>query len=454
MNDMTKLHNPRKQTTIVCLALLSALAGTAALAQSLELKPSGALSTPAGSTAAGDSIAAVVNQEVITRLDVLRRTRRLELEATARGGAAPAREELQKLALDRLVEEQVQVSWAKESGVNVDDASLDRALANIAQSNGLKVPEFVKRVEQDGLSFAAYREQIREEMVITRLREREVMNRVKVSDVEVEDFLIEQSGLTAGDRSEYNVAQLLVALRDGASAAQKAEARAKAEKLLQQLKSGTNFAELSKTGSDAPNAKTGGELGFRPLSRLPDAFAAAVKTLKAGELASDVVESGAGFHVLLLKERRQSELPTVAVPVTRARHILLRNDTPENRRQMAQLKQRLTSGSANFETLAKQYSQDGSAAQGGDLGFAVPGQFVPEFQSVMDGLRVNEVSDLVVSRFGVHLIQVLERKQQQLTQKEMRERAKEVLREKKMEESGVTWLADLKSKAFVEIRRD
>jgi peptidyl-prolyl cis-trans isomerase SurA len=286
------------------------------------------------------------------------------------------------------------------------------------------------------------------------LREREVMNRVKVSDVEVEDFLIEQSGLTAGDRSEYNVAQLLVALRDGASAAQKAEARAKAEKLLQQLKSGTNFAELSKTGSDAPNAKTGGELGFRPLSRLPDAFAAAVKTLKAGELASDVVESGAGFHVLLLKERRQSELPTVAVPVTRARHILLRNDTPENRRQMAQLKQRLTSGSANFETLAKQYSQDGSAAQGGDLGFAVPGQFVPEFQSVMDGLRVNEVSDLVVSRFGVHLIQVLERKQQQLTQKEMRERAKEVLREKKMEESGVTWLADLKSKAFVEIRRD
>ncbi len=452
---MTKLQTPRMPVIALCLAALSASACTTAFAQSLELKPSGTLISPASATAAaGDSIAAVVNQEVITRLDVQRRTRRLEQEANARGGAAPARDELQKLALDRLVEEQVQVSWAKESGVNVDDATLDRALASIAQNNGLKVPEFVKRVEQDGLAFATYREQIREEMVITRLREREVMNRVKVSDVEVEDFLIEQSGLTAGDRSEYNVAQLLVALREGASTAQKAESRAKAVKLLQQLKSGANFAELSKTDSDAPNAKAGGELGFRPISRLPDAFAGAVKTLKAGELAADVVESGAGFHVLLLKERRQSELPTVAVPVTRARHILLRNDTPENRRQMAQLKQRLTSGSANFETLAKQYSQDGSAAQGGDLGFAVPGQFVPEFQSVMDGLKLNEVSDLVVSRFGVHLIQVLERKQQQLTPKEMRERAKEVLREKKMEESGVTWLADLKSKAFVEIRRD
>jgi peptidyl-prolyl cis-trans isomerase SurA len=422
-----------------------------AQAQTPELKPASSLGTVA--SAAGDSIAAVVNQEVITKQDVQRRVRRLEQEAAARGGAIPTREELQKVALERLVEEQVQMSWAKESGMSVDDASLDRAIAGVAQSNGLKLSDFVKRVELEGYAFTVYREQIREEMMIGRLREREVLGRTKVSDAEVDDFLLEQSGIATTDRNEFNVAQILVALREGANAAQKAQAREKAQQVLQQLRSGAEFKQVSASQSDAPNAKTGGELGYRPLSRLPDAFAAAVKSLKPGEYA-DVVESGAGFHVLLLKEKRQSELPTVAVPVTRARHILLRNDTPDNRKQMAQLRQRIVSNNASFEDIAKQYSQDGSAAQGGDLGFAVPGQFVPEFQSVMDGLKPGELSEPVITRFGVHLMQVMERKQQQLTQKEMRERAREVLREKKTEESGVTWLADLKAKAFVEIRRD
>jgi peptidyl-prolyl cis-trans isomerase SurA len=423
-----------------------------AYAQTPELKPATSLAaTPA--TAAGDSIAAVVNQEVITKQDVQRRLRRLEQEAAARGGAVPTRDELQKVALDRLVEEQVQMSWAKESGMSVDDASLDRAIAGVAQNNSLKLPEFIKRVEQEGYPFAVYREQIREEMMIGRLREREVLGRTKVTDAEVEDFLLEQSGMSSGDRNEFNVAQILVALREGANAAQKAQARDKAQQLLQQLRGGADFKQLSTAQSDAPNAKAGGELGYRPLSRLPDAFGAAVKSLKPGEYA-EVVESGAGFHVLWLKEKRQSELPTVAVPVTRARHVLLRNDTPENRKQIAQLRQRIVSGSARFEEVAKQYSQDGSAAQGGDLGFAVPGQFVPEFQSVLDGLKQGDVSEPVPTRFGLHLIQVLERKQQQLSQKEMRERAREVLREKKTEENGVTWLADLKAKAFVEIRRD
>ncbi len=438
-------------SVLAILAVAMSWAGYVA-AQAPDLKTSASLGAT-GIGAAGDSIAAVVNQEVITRQDVQRRVRRLEQEAGARGGAIPTREELQKVALDRLVEEQVQVSWAKESGITVDDATLDRAIGGIAQTNGIKMPDFVKRVEQEGYTFSAYREQIREEMVIGRLREREVTNRVKVNDADVEDFLVEQSGLNAGDRTEFNVAQILIALRDGAGPAQKAEARAKADRVLQQLRSGGDFAKLSLTESDAPNAKTGGELGYRPMSRLPDAFASAVKPLKVGEFA-EVVESGAGFHVLMLKEKRQSELPTIAVPVTRARHILLRNDTPENRRQMAQLRQRIITGNSTFESVAKQYSQDGSAAQGGDLGFAVPGQFVPEFQSVLDGLKLNEISEPVVSRFGVHLIQVLERKQQQLTQKEMRERAREVLREKKTEENGQVWLTDLRAKAFVEIRRD
>lgn len=444
---------PRSKRLGLAYASLGAACAAFALsvhAQTPDLKTSSTISAAA---AQGDSIVAVVNQEVITKQDVARRVRRLEQELSTRGGAMPTREELQKVALDRLIEEQVQISWAKESGINVDDASLDRAIAGVAQSNGMKMPDFIKRVEQEGFAFPVYREQIREEMIIGRLREREVINRTRVSDTDVEDFLVEQSGLSAGDRTEYNVAQILISLPDSATAAQKSEARAKATRLLDQLRSGAEFAQLSSGQSDAPNAKSGGELGFRPLSRLPDAFASAVKTLKVGEYA-DLIESGAGFHVLLLKDRRQTALPTVAVPVTRARHILLRNDTPENRRQIVQLRQRITSGNASFEDIAKQYSQDGSAAQGGDLGFAVPGQFVPEFQSVLDGLKLNEVSAPVPTRFGLHLIQVLERKEQQLTQKEMRERAREVLREKKTEEQGQMWLADLKAKAFVEMRRD
>lgn len=434
--------------------ILGVLLGAEAVcAQAATLRPSEQLGNVASSSSSGDSIVAVVNQQVITKQDVIRRVRRLEQEASARGGALPSRDELQKMALERLVEEQVQISWAKETGLAVDEASLDRAIAGVAQTNGLKLPEFVKRVEQEGYPFSAYREQIREEMMIGRLREREVMGRVKVSDTEVEDFLVEQSGIAAGDRAEYNVAQILLAQREGATPAQKAELRAKAERLLQELRNGASFAKLSETDSDATNAKAGGELGFRPASRLPDAFAAAIKALRVGEYA-DVVESGAGFHVLLLKDKRQSELPTVAVPVTKARHILLRNDTPDNRKQIALLRQRIVSGNASFADIAKQYSQDGSAPQGGDLGYTVPGQFVPEFQSVMDGLKLNELSEPVISRFGLHLIQVMDRKQQQLTQKEMRERAREVLREKKMEENGLTWLAELKAKAFVEYRRD
>jgi peptidyl-prolyl cis-trans isomerase SurA len=427
---------------------LSSMAVTSAAQAPAASAPVSAASVP------GDSIAAVVNQEVITRLDVTRRIKRLEAELAARGQAQPSRDALSQAALERLIEERVQVSFAKEVGVGADDATVERAVASMAQQNGLRLPDFVRRVEREGgISFAAYREQLRDEIVISRLREREVLGRVRVSDAEVDDFLAEQSGVAAGDRIEVNIAQLLAKLPENPSEAQRAQARAKAERWLQQLNSGADFTKLSEAESEAPNAKIGGELGFRPASRLPQAFLESIKDLKPGQYAGPI-QTGAGFHVLQVKARRQAEVPTVMVPLTRARHILLREDVPANRRLILDIRNRIISKQATFEQMAAQYSQDGSAQQGGDLGFVAPGQFVPEFEQVMSRLPLNQVSDPVPSRFGLHLIEVLERKEQAMSQKDLRERAREILRERKAEEDGAKWLADLRSRAFVEIRRD
>lgn len=413
-----------------------------------------ALVQPAPAEVPGDSIAAIVNSSVITRLDVQRRVRRLEAELQARKAPRPPQAELEKAALNQLIDEQVQVTKAADDGISVDDFTLDRAIASIAAQNNLPMPEFIKRVEQECCAYSTYREQIRDDIAISRLRDRDLLARAKVSDAEIDDFIAEQSGAAnAADRVEYNVAQILVSVPDGAPTQVIAEKRAKAEAILQQLQAGGDFAKLSASESDASNAKEGGELGLRTLSRLPDAFVSVVKGMKVGQLAGPI-RTGAGFHILLLKAKKQEALPGIMVPVTHVRHILLKGDTPQHRRELLDLRYRIMSGQISFAQAAKQYSQDGSAEQGGDLGWQGTGTFVPEFQQAVDALKIGEVSEPVPTRFGVHLIEVLGRKQQQLSQKDVREQAREILKQRKAQEAAPAWLADLRSKAYIEIRRD
>jgi peptidyl-prolyl cis-trans isomerase SurA len=441
-----------RRLRFAALLLLAAVALPAARAQQPSLRADSALRAPAAQPS-GDSIAAIVNTNVITRLDVQRRMRRIEAELQARRTPLPPRAELEKLALDALIDEQVQVTWAADQGITADDFTLERAIASVAAQNNLSMPEFIKRVEQDCCAFAVYREQLRDEIVISRLRDRELLARAKVSEAEIDDFIAEQSGVSGADRVEYNVAQLLVAVPEDAPADVVAQRREKAERLLQQLRDGADFAKLSAEQSDASNAKEGGELGFRTLARLPDAFVNVVKPMKTGDYAGPV-RTGAGFHVLLLKAKKTNDLPGVVVPVTHARHILLKGDTPQNRRLLTDLRYRIMSNQITFEQAARQYSQDGSAEQGGDLGTQGPGVYVPEFQQAMDALKLGELSEPVPTRYGVHLIQVLERKQQQLSPKDMREQSREILRQRKALENVGPWLADLRSKAYIEVRRD
>jgi peptidyl-prolyl cis-trans isomerase SurA len=437
---------------LLCLSAAGASAQSQPAGTGLRSTPQ--LTLPAARPASqGDAIVAIVNQDVITRVDVARRANRIQREMVQRGAPMVPRAEIEAEALEALINERVQVSWAKETGINVDDLALDRAIAQIAQSNQMPLSEFLRRVESEGYSIAFYREQIRDEMIIARLRERDVLNRLRPSDAEVEDFIAEQSG-RAGQRTEWNVAQLLVAVPEGATQARVAELQAKAERLLARARAGEDFARLSATESDAANAKDGGELGFRSSDRMPSAFLDVVKEAKVGDLLGPI-RTGAGFHVLKLVERRSPDAVAVKIPLTQVRHILLASgDQSANIARLREARQRIVSGQARFEDVAREISQDGSAMQGGDLGAAGPRAFVPEFEVAMNALAIGQVSEPVVSRFGVHLIQVTGRSEQTLSPREVREQARELLKERRADDAIASWLADLRGKAFVELRRD
>jgi peptidyl-prolyl cis-trans isomerase SurA len=441
-----------KLSLAVALTLLG-MAAASVQAQAPSFRSSTAIANPQVASPKGDAIVAVVNQEIITRTDVQRRVLRIQRDLVQKGQSLPPVAELEKTALDAIVDEKVQVSAAREAGISVDENTLDRAMQQIAQSNNMRLPEFMARVEAEGYGIVGYRENIREEITISRLRERDIASRLRISESDIDSFIAEQAGVSSGDRNEINVAHLLVAVPERASDAERAALRAKAVRLAEQARSGTDFVALAQD-SDATNAKLGGEFGWRNPQRYPQAFADAVASLKTGAV-TDPIQTGAGFHVLKLLGRRQAELPAAAVTATRARHIVLREgNEAENTRRLVEMKQQIAAGTAKFEDLAKRFSQDGAAAQGGDLGFMLPRQLVPEFEVAMNNLAPGQLSDPIPTRFGVHLVQVLERKQQALSTKETRDQAREVLRERKGEENTVAWLQDLRARAYVEMRSD
>jgi peptidyl-prolyl cis-trans isomerase SurA len=347
----------------------------------------------------------------------------------------------------------VQVVNARDGGVRVDDAELDRAVENIASMNKLTPLQLRERLKADGMDYSRFRANLRDQIMSERLREREVQSRIKITDAELDSYLQEQRSAKSAP-VELNIAQILVTVPDGASPEVVAQRRAKVDAALARLKAGEPFALVARAVSEDGNRENGGEIGAKPIERLPDLFVDAVKTLPVGALAPTVVRSGAGFHLLKLLSR--SEPSANLVTETRARHILLRLSpglTAEDaQRRLAEFRGQVLAGKRRFDELAREYSDDGSAAAGGDLGWAAPGMFVPEFEQAMNALSPGGISAPVVSRFGVHLIQVMERRQVPVDPRQQREAARAVLRERKFEPAYVEWLDDLRSRTFIELR--
>ncbi|HEY0824741.1 MAG TPA: peptidylprolyl isomerase, partial [Ramlibacter sp.] len=406
---------------------------------------------------AADFIVAVVNSEPITNNEVRARMVRYEQQLVQQGAPLPPRPQLAREVLERLITEKAQLQLARETGVRVDDAVVDQAERSIARQNGIELPELRRRMAADGIDVNQFREDLRNQVLLQRLRDRELESRARVSELEIDQYLREQQQ-GGGDPAltEYNLGHILVAVREGATEAQVAQAQAKAQQLLQRVRSGEDFAKVARENSDAAGAaQNGGMVGVRSADRLPPLFVQAIREVPPGGVA-DVVRSEAGFHILKVVDKRQLGAAGMAVTQSHARHILLRpaaNRTEAQARQrLADFKRRIQAGQADFAQLAREHSQDASARNGGDLGWASPGMFVPEFEEVLDSLQPGQVADPIVSRFGVHLIQLLERRQATMSPREQREVVRNLVREKKLDEAYVQWSREVRGRAYVELR--
>ncbi|HZY17175.1 MAG TPA: peptidylprolyl isomerase [Ramlibacter sp.] len=434
----------------------------AALPASAQLRVSPQLPGPAPVPRAdsgprpADFIVAVVNSEPITNNELRARLQRFEQQLAQQGASIPPRGELARVVLDRLISEKAQLQVARESGIRVDEAMVDQAEANVARQNEMSVADLRRRLQADGVPTATFREELRNQLLLGRLRDREVESRVRVTDADIDQYLRDQQTAAADPASSaLNLAQVLVAVPENASEQQVRELLAKAQRVQERARAGEDFAALAREASDAPGAASnGGVMGLRAADRYPPLFLEAVQALPQGGV-SQVVRSGAGFHVLKVVEKRQGELPTT-VTQSHARHILLRTGARLSetaaRERLADLRRRITAGQADFAQLAREFSQDGTASRGGDLGWANPGSYVPEFEDAMNALAPGEVSEPLVSRFGVHLIQLLERRTAKLSPREQRELLRNIVREKKLDEAYATWAQEVRGRAFVEMR--
>jgi len=461
MTDLTSL--PRALVHGLCLSLL--IGSTAPAWAQVRRNDSPAV-TPripgarnmstdlklAGVQTTSDYIVAVVNQEPITHTDVDKRVARIQDASRNGGPALPSPDELRGQVLDALIDEKAQVSFAKSINLEISDAEVDAAIENIAAQNQLTLNDLKQRMASDGLDFQRYRNSLREQILLQRLREREVTPRIQITDADVDAFLKEDP---AGQTEvALNVAHILIAVPEKAAPAQLQALQTKAQDIQARAARGENFAKLAKDFSDDRNTRDqGGAFGLRDVSRLPELFVVTTQGLKIGQIAP-VARSNAGFHIIKVVERENSA--QAMYTQQRARHILLRTTpqlpTTELVKRMAEIRKQVTDGQSSFAQLARQYSEDGSGSKGGDLGWASPGQFVPEFEKALSALQPGQISEPVVSRFGVHLIQLIERREVQLTEQQKRDAARTVLRERRFESAYEEWSRELRAGAYVEMR--
>lgn len=400
-----------------------------------------------------DRIIAVVNNEVITAQQLRARVAQVERQLRRQNVEVPPANVLERQLLERLIVERLQVQQAQETAVRVDEAGVDRAIERIAANNKLTLDQLRATLERDGVPWQRFREEIRTEILLSRLREREVDSRVVVTDAEIDNYLANNPDAFSSE--EYSVAHILLRTPEGASPQQLEAVRQRGERVLARLRSGEDFARVAAEVSDAPDGLSGGNLGWRRVDRLPALFAEAVRNMQPGQ-TTPLLRSAAGLHIVRLVDRRGGGAAAVQqIEQTRARHILIRtsevvSDAAAEAR-LRGLRERVLNG-ADFAELAKANSADLSAAKGGDLGWLAQGDTVPEFERAMNALRPGEVSNPVQSPFGWHLIQVQERRTQDVTDERKRGIVRNALRERKAEEAYEDWLRQLRDSAYVDYR--
>jgi peptidyl-prolyl cis-trans isomerase SurA len=442
-----------------CL-LMTALLGGAPVPLLAQTQLSRTLSPAPGSTAppVADEIVAVVNSEVITRNELRARVTAVERGLQRQGTALPPVDVLNRQVLDRLIDERAELQAARDDGIRVDDFAVDRSIASLAQQNKMSVNAFRDKVLSDGTSYYAFREDVRNEIIMNRLREREVDSNIQVSEGEIDNFLALQGGGTPNSQ-EFDIAQILIRTPEQATADQIEQARAKADDVYKQATGGGDFSKLAVSYSNAPDALTGGDLGWRTAERYPQLFVDSVSTLNVGDVTKPI-KSPNGFHVLKLVGKRTASLGKnlniAPVLQTHARHILIRvnevTTEAQAKARLTEIKQRIESGKATFEDMARTYSADGSASKGGDLGEIFPGDTVPEFERAMNSLKVGEISEPVETQFGEHLIQVLGRRTQDVPEERVRLMARQAIHDRKLDEAYQDWLRSVRDEAYVEVR--
>ncbi|HEX4943816.1 MAG TPA: peptidylprolyl isomerase [Usitatibacteraceae bacterium] len=436
-------------------ALLMALAAAAAFAQQpAPSRPDARAASPAKSVVAVDRIVAVVNDEVITQNELAERTRLVAGQLQRGGGQLPPPDALQRQILERMINDLVQVQMAKETNVKVDDATVEKTIQRIADDNNMSMTAFRQALERDGIPYAGFRDDMRNELLLARLREREVENAIVVTDAEVETELA-RSGKERGGDTEYRLQHILVMVPQQATPEQIEGRRVRALQALSDLRKGATFAEVSATFSDAPDALQGGNLGWRAAGRLPTLFLDALEKIQPGEV-SDILRSPNGFHIVKLLEKRGKD-KAPGITQTHARHILIRTkegtSDADVRERLVRLRERIVAGE-DFAELARVHSEDGTAAKGGDLGWISPGETVPEFERTMNGLRDGEFSQPVQSPFGWHIVQVLGRRTEEMSEERKKLVARQTVRARKGDEAYQDWLRQTRDRAFVENRLD
>jgi peptidyl-prolyl cis-trans isomerase SurA len=451
---------PASIRALACLCAAAALATTAA-APAPAPRAAQPPPPPAPARAAAgppivplERVIAVVNDEALTQYDLDVQKRQVIQQMQAQKVPPPPGDVLDKQLLERLIVDRALMQYAKETGVRVDDTQVERTIQRIAQDNKMTADQFRAAVEREGLSYARYREDMRNEITIQRLRDREVDSRISVSDAEVDNFLATLAAQTGGE-TEYRLAHVLVLVPEQASPDQIDAKRRRAEEALKQIQAGADFAQVAAGFSDAPDALKGGDLGWRAPARLPTVFSEPVRGMKPGEV-SGVLRSSTGFHIVKLQEMRSRNQPTV-VEQTHAKHILIKvseiTSESDAKAKIDRIKDRIDTG-ASFDDQARLNSEDASAARGGDLGWISPGDTVPDFEQAMGRLKIGEMSGPVRTPFGWHLVVVTERRTQDVTTERLRDQARLALRQRKSEEGFQEWVRQVRDRAYVELKVD
>ena len=399
-----------------------------------------------------DRIVAIVDQTVVTEQELESQIRTVTAQLQKQGAELPAENILRKQILERLISDTLQLQYAAQSGLKVDDSQLDKTIERIAEQNQLTLTEFADALAKDGVSMGKFRADIRNEITIARLREREVDSRINVSESEIDNFLTTQASSNE-NQDEYEIAHILIRTPEEGATEDVQKAKAKVDEVIKALQAGTNFAKVSASFSDAPNALEGGSLGWKSSTQMPALFLDALKNMQVGSV-SEVLRSPNGFHILKLISKRGGSSPLV-IEQTHARHILIKlsevTSENEGKKKIDLIKERLDNGE-KFEVLARQFSEDGSASNGGDLGWVNPGDTVHLFEKAMNELKDGQISSTVRTPFGWHVIQVLERRKQDMSKEAARLKARQEIRKRKSEEAYQDWVRELRDRAFVELR--